>query len=1410
MFLDSIGIKAMEHWDEPSRSGHVPEDQRSTNLVVFNDKNIYSVGRGRGGDVSPENIQYGYAGLNSQGWDEANLEAATIRGIMGEDPEVIREETGFFRGMDKKWRYEIDDSQAELRLDPQALPTFELRGNDLYHQGDWVDPDLLGVALGEVLSHDKLFAAYPQLREFPIVAILPDPGTPIGIHLPNRFIGVSQDLAGNDPLDVLLHEIQHAVQNIEGFAGGGNIVKAWRDATPEQREKAMRPALDKLDRREATLRRQIQLAKAMPEQEVIAALEAQADANTMLDILGDPEDPMVAEHLNKTIRLIDGLVQKYDQAKDLNHSSKEFQSVLQGMIHAWTRGDKLSTVGAQLKKQLAEEVTDVRPHLDPKSESYETFKILVEQGTLHKMYRRIAGEVEAFDVVDRRKMSAYERREQPPARVADPIFTRQGSSPSNLIQFGEDSWAPAQAMKQATQALPQPVRAATGTILDYVRSAATATHLGLAYTKDLADVIRSKAPPMARAVDRYMANVTKAKIARITRDQVVSDVLSRYHGIKLKSSKDALLKYLSDTRTKGKWGYDPKQVIADVNPTAWTPPGYESRSVPVDPEMSRRFRALPAEARRVVVDVNRVLAENFTATQELIYKNLGEVFGQQLTREQEKLAAATDPKEIKRLEASVKRISKAQKSLRSSLGHRMKFVEGPYAPLRRDGKFVVQGFSPELKALYDKGESRTKEEAKRFDLLRRDEAHYTLEFVASRYEARNRVAALNSRFGEGNADFWEKTSWRDNAYVGFPEIDRLRALVVNHEDPATRKLATQVEELTLQVMVNSHARQAQHYAKVIPGHDPDMIRAFVSQARADAHHLANLQYLSEINDSVQQMTRMVEDPKVRAQIGVDRDTLGRMVSELHRRWGDTLRFEPSPLVDRLAAISSTWYLLLSPAYYFQNATQVGMMSVPWMAGTYGWTKTQAETLKAYRDILPMVQDKAASWDHFNTRLVPEDVRHVIAALEASGQINIFMDLELGQAAASGSSLAAKAGRTFDQTLRRLPAKIETINRVATAIAAYRLARPSQGEAAAIQYAGKVIDITHGDYDAFNTPRWISPGMWGSSAKLLFQFRKFQLIQLAFYARLINDMVTNPKERKAAAKALGFSLAHTTAMAGAMGLPIVGIAQAMIHLFGDDDDGDPDDKASQDFRLRRAMKDGGMPDEMVDLVLNGTPSLLGINMTSKLGSQNLLLPLPYTEVSPQKQHGWETLVTASLGPTAGMLGKWFSSFGELQRGNYYGMLEKAGGPGLGDMAQAVRLATKGERTYNQDVAFSPEELGIATAIYTGLGFTPDVLSKRWDKQRVLKSYETSFDRRTSQIKLAYSDAVDTGSRKDVRRIRQEWMDLQADKRRAGLRPSPMSDLIKAPSERRKREANTLGGVKFDTGNRAAVAEINRVM
>ena len=50
------------------------------------------------------------------------------------------------------------------------------------------------------------------------------------------------------------------------------------------------------------------------------------------------------------------------------------------------------------------------------------------------------------------------------------------------------------------------------------------------------------------------------------------------------------------------------------------------------------------------------------------------------------------------------------------------------------------------------------------------------------------------------------------------------------------------------------------------------------------------------------------------------------------------------------------------------------------------------------------------------------------------------------------------------------------------------------------------------------------------------------------------------------------------------------------------------------------------------------------------------------------------------------------------------------------------------------------------------------------------------------------------------LRKDFMELQAAKQRNGFKRQPLSELLRAPREQRKRERKTIDGVQYNRGNR----------
>lgn len=192
-----------------------------------------------------------FAGERSKTADFAALREARERLAQGADAETVRRETGWFRGMDGKWRFEIDDSgmayqragDAEYRRNPEYLEYLDLwdkavvRGGASEAEADRMrelDKRYGRVAmmtsinlangnakLGDILQHEDLFRAYPALRDVKVRFEDLSRGQSGYFDGSSNTIVLSSSLR-NQPESTLTHEVQHVIQAAERFARGSS------------------------------------------------------------------------------------------------------------------------------------------------------------------------------------------------------------------------------------------------------------------------------------------------------------------------------------------------------------------------------------------------------------------------------------------------------------------------------------------------------------------------------------------------------------------------------------------------------------------------------------------------------------------------------------------------------------------------------------------------------------------------------------------------------------------------------------------------------------------------------------------------------------------------------------------------------------------------------------------------------------------------------------------------------------------------------------------------------------------------------------------------------------------------------------------------------------------------------------
>ncbi|MFJ7794514.1 LPD23 domain-containing protein [Pseudomonas sp. NPDC096950] len=165
-----------------------------------------------------------FAGQMAIDHDAEALIRAKAMDEAGEDADQIRQQTAWFKGVDGKWRYEIDDSRAFIKGTGEFKDVFSRRRLAKAALGNEEK-----LTVSDVMYHPTLFAAYPAVAQLE-VRLLDSPPDASGNMVmgslatdgDSQWIEINSGLSSAKSLSVMCHELQHKIQKIEGFAGGGN------------------------------------------------------------------------------------------------------------------------------------------------------------------------------------------------------------------------------------------------------------------------------------------------------------------------------------------------------------------------------------------------------------------------------------------------------------------------------------------------------------------------------------------------------------------------------------------------------------------------------------------------------------------------------------------------------------------------------------------------------------------------------------------------------------------------------------------------------------------------------------------------------------------------------------------------------------------------------------------------------------------------------------------------------------------------------------------------------------------------------------------------------------------------------------------------------------------------------------
>lgn len=176
------------------------------------------------------------AGPSSRGWRQDIADKATDMLDQGYSADEVWLETGYVKEpRTGNMKYEIPDHNAAIHP-ATGTDWGGLSAHEALKQYGWTGQDeVLGLRVDDVLTHPELFDAYPDFRMLGLTDLDDQNGRPggffkeyenlVGVASPNNIAPAYSKFGENtekDSRSTLLHELQHAVQDIEGWDPGFN------------------------------------------------------------------------------------------------------------------------------------------------------------------------------------------------------------------------------------------------------------------------------------------------------------------------------------------------------------------------------------------------------------------------------------------------------------------------------------------------------------------------------------------------------------------------------------------------------------------------------------------------------------------------------------------------------------------------------------------------------------------------------------------------------------------------------------------------------------------------------------------------------------------------------------------------------------------------------------------------------------------------------------------------------------------------------------------------------------------------------------------------------------------------------------------------------------------------------------
>jgi N12 class adenine-specific DNA methylase len=663
------------------------------------------------------------------------------------------------------------------------------------------------------------------------------------------------------------------------------------------------------------------------------------------------------------------------------------------------------------------------------------------------------------------------------------------------------------------------------------------------------------------------------------------------------------------------------------------------------------------------------------------------------------------------------------------------YVKGVYFPLARFGKYVVvmRNQNGDVESV-SRAETMGEAQALRSELMQKY-PQYKVNKVKLDKEYNKSRDAVGRGF---------MTSL-------FAEVDNLglsTAEQAEFEDTLSQLYLSSMPDL-------SWAKHGIH-RKGTAGFSQDARRAFAQNMFSGANYLAKLRYGDQLAQQLDDMQKYA-DEQFEVDDEYDQRSAQSVITEMNKRHDLLMNPKSHPLSSSLTSLGFIYYLGLSPAAAMVNLSQTALVAYPIMGAKWGFDKAATELLKASNDFRKGVEFHKVKWDGSKTDLyktISSDISKFLSKDEnqayedavARGVIDVTQAHDLAGIAQGEDSGIMWKTRPIMRAASIMFHSAERFNREVTFIAAYRLARQS-GSNHDAAYA-QAVDATykgHFDYSSGNRPRI----MQGNIAKVILLFKQFGQNMIYTLARQTYQSIKGETEaqRKEARKSLGAILAMHATFAGVLGLPMVGMLLSLASWAGGDDD-EPWDAESA---LRNYLAEAFNP-TISNLLMKGAPRSVGIDISSRVGINNLLLPDVQEGLEGKKW--WDSASAAALGPIGGIGANVAKGVQEISDGHNLRGIESMLPVFLKNFAKTHRYANEGVQ--DKTGVSIMDEVSSMDLLVQGMGFSPADVRLKYEGKSAVYQLNRKLNERRSRLMALWSRARMMDDHNEMDEI---WKEIQ---------------------------------------------------